>query len=144
MDELSGLLRLSCASKIDQQTWNSKEPKSTSVQHENYKVSSSQSKEETTANRCFKIPQVLVQNPATLFTRCVSLRAFGSWSERQRDKEIKRGLCFHRCPRVVITGEAESQEWSAQLPKSVRGDELLEMALQFRFSFQTLIEVRPD
>ena len=40
-------------------------------------MSSSLSKEESMANRCFKIPQVTGQrgfwNPATIFTHCVSL-----------------------------------------------------------------------
>lgn len=30
------------------------------------------------------------------------------------------------------------------LPKSVHGDELWEISVQFHFSFQILIEVRPD
>lgn len=31
-----------------------------------------------------------------------------------------------------------------QLPKTIYGDELWEMAMQFHFSFQILVEVRPD
>lgn len=43
-----------------------------------------------------------------------------------------------------MTGEVESQEWSIQLPESIHGDELLKIAMQFHFSFQILIELRPD
>lgn len=64
------------------------------------------------ANRCFKIPQVIVQrgpwNPATMDRRCVSLALH--LKERESDKEIRRRLCFRWYPRGIITGEAESQE----------------------------------
>lgn len=68
------------------------------------------SKEEAMANRCSKIPQVIVRSgpwhSATTFIFCVSV-ALGLEGGVERRWEH---LCFRWCPGVVITGEAESQE----------------------------------
>lgn len=68
-----------------------KSSKSTLVQCENYKVSSSLSKAETMANRCFKIPQVIVQqgpwDPATIITCYVSLALHLKKGVRKRSGE---------------------------------------------------------
>ena len=95
------------------------------------------------ANRCFKIPQVVVQrgfwNPAAIFSHSVSL-ALGL-----KERVIKRsGEASASADAQESLSQVKRQvELSTRLPETGHGDDLLEMAVEFHSSFPILIEVRP-